>query len=143
MKTQTKNKTQAGDVCFHIGAYRLSKVALVLGLFFLIPSASAQVVKGVNVEALASAIGRAENSKTKPYGILKDYCRPGDPDGQCRKGCVQTIQKRLKLWTGKEDFIFFLGQTYAPTSGATNDPHGLNRNWTRLVTHFYEKEISL
>jgi hypothetical protein len=94
----------------------------------------------VNVEALASAIFHAEASTNHPYGILAPYCTGRTPQ-KCRKGCVQTIQKRLRLWTGKEDFIVFLGRSYAPL-GASNDPHGLNRNWISNVTHFYKKELS-
>ena len=42
MKTQIKIKTQARDVCLPIGAYRLSKVTLVLGLFLFCSNAIAQ-----------------------------------------------------------------------------------------------------
>jgi hypothetical protein len=45
----------------------------------------------------------------------------------------------LRLWNGGEDFISFLSRSYAPL-GAENDPQGLNRNWIKNVTHFYNKE---
>lgn len=137
MQTQNKNKTQARNVCSLNGAYRSSKVVLVLGLFLFSQSVC---YAGINVEALASAIKKAENSKNHPYGILKDYCS-AKTEAKCRKGCVQTIQKRLKLWNGTGDFISYLSGSYAP-AGVANDPHGLNRNWASNVSHFYAKEIS-
>ena len=118
-----------------------SQVALAALFLFMMPLASARVVKGINVESLASAIKKAENFKSHPYGILKDYCS-AKTEAKCRKGCVQTIQKRLRLWNGTGDFISYLSGSYAPV-GAANDPLGLNRNWISNVSHFYEKEISL
>lgn len=115
-------------------------LGLLIWIVFYASNVSAQFVKDINVEALASAIKKAESSKNHPYGILAPYCAGQTPQ-KCRKGCVQTIQKRLRLWTGKEDFISFLSRTYAPI-GAENDPRGLNRNWTSNVSHFYAKEIS-
>jgi hypothetical protein len=67
---------------------------------------------------------------------MKDYCHAG-AEAKCRKGCIQTIQKHLNRWNGSGDFISYLGRIYAPTSGATNDPRGLNKNWIKNVKHFY------
>jgi len=92
-------------------------------------------------ERLADAIKRAENSRTKPYGILKPYCS-AKTEAQCRKGCLQTIQKaysRYKKGPQSLDFISFLAKTYAPV-GASNDPKNLNKNWIKNVTYFYTKE---
>lgn len=85
-------------------------------------------------ERLADAIFKAENSKTKPYGIMKDYCKAGDPDGQCRKGCVQTIEHAKRDWDHNEDFLVFLGSRYCPPLA-----HTLNRNWVHNVRYFYER----
>jgi hypothetical protein len=49
----------------------------------------------VSDDVIADAIKRAENSKSHPYGILRAYCKPGDPNGQCRMGCLQTIDKDI------------------------------------------------
>lgn len=99
-------------------------------------AANSVYFKGINVEALASAIKRAENSATKPYGILKDYCSPQN-ESACRKGCIQTIHKRLRLWDGSGDFITYLGKSYCPPKA-----HKLNQNWTRNVSFFYHKEAA-
>mgnify|MGYP001267185185 CR=1 FL=1 len=96
----------------------------------------------IDVEKLANAIYLAEGGSraVKPYGILKDYCKKGDPDGQCRKGCIQTINKRYKMWDKQGDFISYLSKSYCPI-GAENDPKGLNKNWVKNVSHFYNKEV--
>lgn len=95
---------------------------------------------GFSNEQLADAIYKAEGGAiSKPYGIMKDYCKRGDVSGQCRKGCIQTIEHARKDWSGQGDFIAFLGSRYAPTEGATNDPTGLNSNWVKNVNHFLNK----
>ena len=68
----------------------------------------------LNTERLADAIQKAENSYRHPYGILKPYCKPGDPDGKCRLGCIQTIEKwRKKLsYTTDRDFIEQFSKIY-------------------------------
>lgn len=92
----------------------------------------------VNVELLVDAIKRAENSQKHPYGILKPYCRAGDPDGQCRKGCWQTVRKWLpKLeHDSVDEFIDKFGDIFCPV-GASNDPKGVNKNWKKNVKYFY------
>ena|SRR3990167_3051559 len=97
----------------------------------------------VDVNRLADAIKGAENSYNHPYGILKPYCKAGDPNGQCRKGCKQTIEKRLRLWDGKGDFIAYLGRSYAPIEGKTltNDERRLNVNWVKNVKFFLKKDL--
>lgn len=92
----------------------------------------------VNIEILVDAIKRAENSHKHPYGILKPYCKPNDPDGQCRKGCRQTVTKwlaKLKYSTADE-FIDKFGDVFCPI-GASNDPKGLNANWKKNTKYFY------
>ena len=115
------------------------KTALTMLVLISALSTSA-IAQSVDIDALANAIYKAENSPKHPYGILRDYCLPNDPDGQCRKGCLQTIQKRLRLWNGQGDFIAYLSKSYAPINAA-NDPTGLNRNWIRNVSYFYNQEV--
>lgn len=88
----------------------------------------------VNVDALANAIYRAENSRTHPYGVMVKY-KHTTP----RQACINSINHRLRDWDGKGEFIAYLGSFYAPI-GVSNDPSGLNRNWVKNVKYFYEKE---
>lgn len=85
----------------------------------------------INVQRLASAIYRAEHSKSHPYGIMIKCKNP-------RQVCINTINHRLKLWNGKGDFISYLQKTYAPLNVA-NDPKNLNVNWNRNVKFYYAK----
>lgn len=89
---------------------------------------------------LAEAIRRAENSKRYPYGIIAKYCSP-KTEAQCKKGCLQTIEKRYGMYlaSGKDiDFIEYLSRSYAPLN-AKNDPSGLNHNWIKNVRYFYQR----
>jgi len=110
---------------------------LVFGILLLVVSPAC--AQGIDVERLAEAIKQQEASYNHPFGILKSYCKPGDPDGQCKKGCKQTINKRLKMWKAEGepgDFISYLQKSYCPI-GAKNDPTGLNQHWTKGVRYFY------
>ena len=128
MESKKKNNRPAGRLCLFFGA-TLTLQVLSAGLVFC--------NQNIDIEKLADAIKKSENSINHPYGILKKYCKPHDPDGQCRKGCVQTIEHALKDWDGEIDFISFLGGRYAPI-GTANDPKGLNRNWIKNVKNFYD-----
>ena len=97
----------------------------------------------LDAEKLADAIFLAENSKSKPYGIMKDYCTAKTED-KCRLGCIQTINKRYTMYINQGggsdvDFITYLSRSYCPI-GAKNDPTGLNVNWTKNVQYFYLRE---
>ncbi len=85
----------------------------------------------INVNKLADAIYKAENSKTHPYGILTHYEHTTP-----RQACVNTINHALRDWDGKGNFIEFLGSRYCPI-GAKNDPTGLNKYWVKNVRFFY------
>lgn len=92
----------------------------------------------IDVNRLANAIYKAENSKSHPYGILAHYKHTSP-----RQACINSIKSALKHYakqSKEKDFILFLSKRYAPI-GAKNDPKGLNKNWVRLVKHFYNKEI--
>ena len=89
----------------------------------------------INTEELANAIFIAEGgiSTKHPYGILTKY-KTTTP----RQACLNTINHALRDWSGKEDFITFLGGRYCPV-GASNDPLGLNKNWIRNVSRIYNE----
>ena len=92
--------------------------------------------KDIDVERLATAIYFAEGGEktSHPYGILTHY-KTTTP----KQACINTINHALKDWDGKGDFISFLGSRYCPV-GASNDPTGLNVNWIKNVTYFYNRE---
>jgi hypothetical protein len=105
-------------------------------LFILILACSVgyggEVPANVNVERLADAIYKAENSKKFPYGI-KSINTHGN-EKYARKICINSIKNAQKRWVkaGKpEDFIVFMGRRFSPPKQ--------NPNWVRLVKHFYEK----
>lgn len=96
---------------------------------------------GINVERLANAIYKAENSKAHPYGILQHY-RHTTP----RQACINTIRHRLNDYNREgrkgsdNDFIAYLGRFYAPLH-VSNDPSGLNRFWIANVQRIYKGMI--
>jgi len=86
----------------------------------------------VEANRLADAIFGAEGVNSKhPYGILKHYKHTGP-----RQVCLNTIASNYRRWDGQGDFIEYLSRVYCPV-GASNDPHGLNVNWSRNVKHYY------
>jgi len=95
----------------------------------------------IDPDRLADAIYKAEGgSKTRhPYGILAKY-KHTTP----RQACLNTIASSMKRWeaAGRPgEFIPWLGRTYCPVRAA-NDPTGLNKNWVKNVTYFYENGIA-
>jgi len=124
---------------------RAARATLLLILIVMSGMGSMVYAQDIDFNKLADAIYIAEGGSraVKPYGILRDYCKAGDRDGKCRKGCIQTINKRLKMWSSEGepgDFISYLSKSYCPI-GASNDPKGLNKNWVKNVSHFYNKEV--
>ena len=91
------------------------------------------------LDQLVTAIGKAENSKTHPYGIMVKY-RHTTP----KQACLNTVKHKYRLWqymrsTGyPEAFLPYLASVYAPLN-ASNDPYGLNRNWLKNVTYFLKE----
>ena len=86
----------------------------------------------IDVELLADAIFKVENSKAFPYGIMIKY-KHTTP----RQACINTINHALKDWNGKGDFINFLADRYCPPS---IDLIG-NKNWKRNVKWFLKRDI--
>jgi hypothetical protein len=115
---------------------RRIQLALVFILIFGSLDAYGQSV--INVERLADAIYIAEGgSRTKhPYGILQKY-KHTTP----RQACINTIKSNMRRYHAQGahgDFITYMARTYCPV-GAANDPTGLNKNWVRNVTYYYNK----
>ena len=111
----------------------MRRVLMTLMLCLVANSCYAEVV---NKEALCDAIYKAEGgANTKhPYGIMQKY-KHTTP----RQACINTVtsaMKRYEVQGAKEEFIAFLGKTYAPV-GADNDPRGLNVNWVPNVRRLY------
>lgn len=107
---------------------------LIFTLIFVCIFFSIVHAETIDVNKLADAIGRAENSKTHPYGILAHY-KHTTP----RQACINTINHSLKHFneqSKEKDFIVWLSRTYCPI-GAKNDPTGLNKNWVKNVKYFY------
>ncbi len=87
---------------------------------------------------IVKAIGKAENSKRHPYGIM---IKTDDPWSVC----LRTVKHRMRLFVEEGcpgDFIEYLSRTYAPI-GAKNDPKGLNKNWVKNVKFWLKKGDSL
>ena len=87
----------------------------------------------IDCERLVTAIGKAENSKSYPFGVMIQCRNP-------RQICMNTVKHAEAKWTaaGKPgDFIVFLSKTYAPQK-ALNDPNKLNKNWTKNVHWSYD-----
>jgi hypothetical protein len=87
---------------------------------------------------IADAIKKAENSKSKPYGICSLLIKGNTQDERetyCRKICLNTIFNNYRRWTksGKtNEFINFLGNRYSPLSDPLDAKH-LNYNWQKNV----------
>ena len=118
------------------------KVLFTLGITGLVILGSCSICHAYTVDQLATAIGKAENSKSHPYGIMTRYWHTTP-----RQACINTIRHYLRNWrkstqeTGLEtSFLPYLASHYAPI-GASNDPNGLNRNWIRNVSYFLREGL--
>ena len=99
---------------------------------------AAKAVPPVDVDKLVTAIGKAENSKAHPYGVMSK--RPLSRE-QARKICERTVREIVRYWEAsgrRKDLIQWIGIFYSPV-GASNDPTGLNRNWVRNVRAIYSR----
>ena len=95
----------------------------------------ADIYSEISNDKIADAIYKAENSSLNPYGIMIKYKNTSP-----RQSCINTIKhakNRFLTYNGEDDFITFLGKTYAPI-GVKNDPKGLNRYWVRNVKYFID-----
>lgn len=107
-------------------------ILLMCGIF------SCQSAHAYTLDQWANAIGKAENSKTHPYGIMVKY-RHTSP----RQACKNTVWHQWRLYKEsglKTPFLAFLGASYCPV-GASNDPQGLNVNWQRNVAYFLKEGV--
>jgi len=112
-----------------LGFDRYLKLKKLLLVMIFLGFSSYAFAQEINVELLANAIYKAENSKSHPYGIMQVY-KHTTP----RQACINSIKHRLKEWNGQGDFIVFLGLSYSPPD--------INPNWVRLVKYFYAKETN-
>ena len=79
-------------------------------------------------DELVTAIGKAENSKTHPYGVMIKY-RFTSP----KQACLNTIKHQHGLWLKsgqKQPFLEYLADKYCPYSV---DPIG-NLRWKHNMT---------
>lgn len=93
---------------------------------------------------VVDAIYIAEGGKraVKPYGILSVSCS-GESD--CRRIAYNTVRNNYRRWIqgGRVgEYLAFLGNRYAPTSGSTLSyaERKLNKNWTQNVRYYLEKD---
>ena len=115
---------------------------LLCGLIWLICVIPARA-EVIDVDKLANAIYKAENSVKYPYGIksLKYEDRSDrnlTKEQWARKICINTIKNNLKRFAKQDkyrDFISFLGSRYCPTT--IKSEYALNKNWINNVRHFY------
>ena len=85
-----------------------------------------------DVPKLVEAIGKAENSRRYPYGII---AKRRLTVAEARRWCENTVRRRLAEWhrAGRPGHpVDWIARTYAPL-GASNDPRGLNRHWANNV----------
>ena len=95
--------------------------------------------------AILLAIRKSENGgKGIEFGILHPKAKGTNLDVQAGWAAA-TIKKNRERWEKagkKEPFIQFLSKRYCPV-GAENDPNGLNVNWVKNVTKWFEKFRSM
>lgn len=97
----------------------------------------ASCAHAATLDQWADAIGKAENSKSHPYGIMVKYHHTSP-----RQACKNTVLHVYRKWLNfghPGAFLPYLASVYAPLN-ASNDPTGLNRNWINNVTYFLTKE---
>ena len=115
--------------------FKLQAIALYFIMFCFCAELQAKEIGQLECTRLANAIFQAEGGAhtAHPYGILQHYKHT-----TARQACINTIRHYYRDWNGKGDFIAYLGSYYCPI-GAKNDPIGLNRNWVKNVSYFYDK----
>jgi hypothetical protein len=108
--------------------------------------------------AIVASIRYAEGgSPSLEYGVKTDYARGTSPRAKATGysgyrlqvgACAYEVQRRwdeyLKDGNDSRDmygYIDYLGARYCPTEGASDDPHGLNHNWTGNVRERYDDLI--
>ena len=71
---------------------------MIVAALLILFSCQSAFAETVNVNLLVDSIRQAENSYQHPYGIMRSYCLPGDPNGQCKKGCRQAdfLQRKIQ-----------------------------------------------
>jgi hypothetical protein len=114
------------------------KILFTLGITGLVILGSCSLSHAYTVDQLATAIGKAENSKSHPYGIMVKYAHTSP-----RNACKNTVMHQYRNWLAVGHpgaFLGYLAAHYAPLN-ASNDPNGLNRNWIRNVSYFLREGL--
>lgn len=142
-KHTLRKEQEAGVIVFFCVVFSI--LLLVLSLVF-VPQANAQVFKPAVItndqhewiENLADAIFLAEGGDSAQYlyGIRSVRY---DTKEEARAICIRTIRNNIQRYSADgfrrfSDYIEYLGSRYAPLE-ASNDPKGLNRNWTINVRY--------
>lgn len=132
--TSPKDKPEQSLPSAHSGILKLTGRTVAPVFLFLLLASTAHAY---TTDQLASAIDKAENSKSHPYGIMLKFKHTSP-----RQACINTINHQHRLWvrtSQRVPFLTFLAHAYAPL-GCENDPNNLNKNWERNVTYFLNKE---
>lgn len=124
------------------------KSKLIIGLLFVSCSLAAgefskstKPLSDASINKMVNAIGKAENSKKYPYGIVSVSIKgktQAEREAYARKICYNTVRNNWTRFNNQSkytDFVEFLGSRYCPV-GAENDPKGLNKNWVKNVKFF-------
>jgi hypothetical protein len=108
------------------------KILFTLGITGLVILGSCSLVHAYTVDQLATAIGKAENSKSHPYGIMVKYAHTSP-----RNACKNTVMHQYRNWLAvgqPSTFIHFLAIHYAPIN--CNNDNGTNKYWENNVKFF-------
>lgn len=98
---------------------------------------ASELVDGYTIDEWVTAIGKAENSKTHPYGVMTRYKHTS-----AKQACANTIRHYWHDYctiSQSKRFLAYLQEHYAPI-GVSNDPHNLNRHWQTNVLYYLRKE---
>lgn len=97
----------------------------------------------VSHQRLADAIRIAEGVKSRhPYGVLSVKVKG---EAEARRVCLRSIRNSEKRWRKEGcpgDFVAYFAKRWAPTSGCSNDPNGLNKNWLKNVRKILKQNRS-
>lgn len=87
---------------------------------------------------LLLAIRKSENGSAHQFGILNPKAKGLESQAAWSAATIVKNHERWKAAGSKGSFITYLGGIYCPV-GASNDPTGLNANWIKNVTAWYNK----
>ncbi len=97
----------------------------VITLFLICGICHAENIDGYSIDQWTNAIGKAENSKKHPYGILTRY-RHTTPLQACRNTVLHKWQN-YQATSQRKRFLSYLANAYCPIGG--NNDNGTCKNW--------------